>query len=168
MKNILFTVASVASLCALSTPAWAGGSSGSPGVGGEFQTSGLGGLSVNYDMGEFHVGGFLGYYDNEGDDNSIVELGARFYYHIHTTAMSDFGVGGSFGVGLFDNPAPADDTTALFIEPGFQIRAFVTSNVALSFTGGLSISASDSIGGAYDFALTSDFVGAGGVHYYFF
>ena len=57
-----------------------------------------------------------------------------------------------------------DSFTALLIEPGMQIRAFVASNVALSFTGGLTLGLADAEG----VALTAQPVGSAGVHYYFF
>jgi|JI10StandDraft_1071094.scaffolds.fasta_scaffold85924_3 hypothetical protein len=143
----------------------AGGSKGSLGVGGEQQISGLGGISANYDMGEFHVGGFLFFSDDGGEDDTDVGLGARFFYHVHSTAMADFGVGGSFGLGLVGDRAPGDNnTTLVFIEPGFQARAFVASNVALSFTGGLTIGTADAEG----MTVTAQPTGAAGFHYYFF
>ena len=162
-KNL--TVAMGLGLLALAAgTATAGGSKGSLGVGGEAQINGLlGGVSANYDMGEFHLGGFLYVADPAGDDNTDIGLGARFFYHVHSTAMADFGVGGS--VGLFFQGAPGDDDPmSVFIEPGFQIRAFVASNVALSFTGGLAIGAADAEG----LLLSAQPTGTAGVHYYFF
>jgi hypothetical protein len=141
--------------------AQAGGQPGSIGVGAEFQLSGLGGLSMNYDTGKFHVGGFIGLDDPEGDDNTEIEIGGRFYYHVASTAMSDFSIGGSLGILSAD--AGEDRDTDLFIEPCFQIRAFIVSNVALSFAGGFSIGAAD----ASDLVITGDVNGLAGVHYYF-
>ena len=64
-----------------------------------------------------------------------------------------------------DRSTVTDDSfTALLIEPGMQIRAFVASNVALSFTGGLTLGLADAEG----VALTAQPVGSAGVHYYFF
>jgi hypothetical protein len=139
----------------------AGGLAGSIGVGGEFQLSGLGGLSVNYDAGKFHAGGFLGFFDPEGADNTAFDIGGRFYFHIASTAMSDFSLGGSLGILTAD--AGGDRQTALFLEPGFQIRAFIASNVALSFTGGIVIGAAD----ASEVDITAQVSGAAGIHYYF-
>lgn len=163
MKKILFTAAS---LCALTAPALAGGSEGSLGVGAESQLSGLSGVSASYDMGQFHVGGFLGFTDDGGEDDTDVTLGGRFYYHLHSTAMADFSVGGSFGIGLIGDRTPGVDNSAtvVYIEPGFQIRAFITSNVALSFTGGISIGTGD----ADDQAFVAQTNALAGVHYYFF
>ena len=168
-----------AALFALALPsaALAGGQAGTVGVGVEAQVSGLGGPSVNYDAGKFHVGGFFGFLDPAGADNTFWELGARFYYHIHSTAMSDFGLGGGFG--LASIPAGArmnpNRDTDVFLEPGFQIRLFLASNVALSFTGSLVIGVVDASDVAIDGQLVGStalgglaFAGGAGIHYYFF
>ena len=165
MKTILSILAGAALLGAVGSPAFAGGSKGSIGVGAEEQLSGLGGISANYDMGEFHVGGFLAFFDGGEDDDTELALGGRFYYHVHSTAMSDFGVGGNLGIAsIGDGDPDMDNPTFVFIEPGFQIRAFIASNVALSFGGGISIGVADADG----FVLTGDVTGTAGVHYYFF
>jgi hypothetical protein len=153
--------------------AHAGGSEGSIGVGAEYGLTtvglgmgggaiGMGGASLNYDAGKFHVGGFLGIVDPEGTNNTDFALGARFYYHVHSTATTDFGIGGNLGMISIDTGP--DRNSLLFLEPGFQIRAFVATNVALSFTVGLAIGAVDAGG----FALTGQATGGAGVHYYFF
>ncbi len=175
MKNTTKLAALV--LMAMLGTANAGGSDGAIGVGAEYMLSsfsiggggttpgtsfGLGGPSLNYDAGKFHVGGFLSVLDPGGTNNTTVEFGGRFYYHVHSTAMTDFGVGGSIGVLNYD--AGRDRNTAMFIEPGFQIRVFLQSNVALSLTAGLAIGAADA-DGVY---LIGEAVGSGGLHYYFF
>lgn len=154
--------------------AHAGGSEGSIGVGAEYMiggsssvlSGGAGGASLNYDAGKFHVGGFLGISDGEGANNTDISVGGRFFYHVASTAMSDFSVGGSIGLVSIDTRGMpnADRQNLLFIEPGFQIRAFVATNVALSFTGGISIGAVDA-GGVL---LGAQPTGIAGVHYYFF
>jgi hypothetical protein len=158
MKNILLIATLVA---ASSGTALAGGLPGTIGVGAEFEISDLGGVSVNYDAGKFHLGGFLGFNDPAGDDNDVFEIGGRFFYHIASTAMSDFSLGG--GIGIQSANTAGDRVTNLFLEPGFQIRAFIVSNVALSFTGGISIGTVDADG----VQITGDFNGLAGVHYYF-
>lgn len=169
MKNKLMLVSGLAVLGLGAGTAFAGGSEGSLGIGAESQlnpvlgTFGLSGVSASYDMGQFHVGGFLGFTDDDGADNTNIGLGGRFYYHLHSTAMSDFSIGGSVGVGFLGAPGDADQTI-VFIEPGFQIRAFVASNVALSFSGGLVLGAADADG----LAILGDLTGGAGVHYYFF
>jgi hypothetical protein len=141
----------------------AGGQPNSVGVGAEFELSGVGGLSVNYDTGKFHVGGFLGFDDPAGASNETIDIGGRFFYHIASTPMSDFSIGGGLGLQSQNNPAPGGRNTLLFLEPSFQIRAFIASNVALSFTGGFSIGTVD----ASSVALTGGATGSAGVHYYF-
>lgn len=166
------------------SPAVAGGQEGNIGVGAEFGLNGLtGGISVNYDAGKFHTGGFVGMFDDGGNDDTDYTIGARFFYHLHSTAMSDFGVGGLFGYFSDDDGnGMTDRESVVFLEPSFQIRLFVASNVALSFNAGISIALIDGDG----FALgggglnTGVFGGLGagnqigivnasaGIHYYFF
>ena len=170
-------------VAAAAAPAVAGGQRGSIGVGAEYQLSGLGGASVNYDAGLFHVGGFLGFLDPPGAGNTAFAIGGRFFYHMHSTAMSDFGLGG--GLGLESVPRPGmmgmggGRGTFVYFEPSFQIRLFLAANVAFSFTGGLSIGTVDAsgvviagqgpAGGAFNFDLGSlALLGGAGVHYYFF
>jgi hypothetical protein len=164
--------------------AHAGGQEGSVGVGAEYQLSGLGGPSVNYDGGAFHAGGFFAFYDAKGSNNSIFELGGRFYYHLHSTAMSDFGLGGNIGIASVQRnalgPMATGSATLVYIEPGFQIRLFLASNVALSIAAGLMIGAADADQGLIDVAVSGQtltgntslsgigFTGGAGLHYYFF
>lgn len=144
----------------------AGGSEGTIGVGAEATLSGLGGMSLNYDAGTFHAGGFLSFADSEGDNNTDIGIGGRFFWHIHSTAQSDFSIGGNLGV-LFDNEDDGGDGTSntlLFLEPAVQLRAFISGNVALSATAGISVGLVDA-GGV---VLTGDLNGSAGLHYYFF
>lgn len=165
-------------LLALAGTATAGGQSDSLGVGAEGTIRGqAGGISANYDLGDFHVGGFLGFYDGGGNDDTDYTLGARFFYHLHSTAMSDFGLGGGFALYSDDGN---DRSSRMYFEPGFQIRLFLASNVALSFTAGISVGFVDAEGvvfagqgisgraGDADFGLGNLFTGAAGIHYYFF
>lgn len=168
MKTSMLTITLM--VAALGT-AHAGGQSGSIGVGVEDEINAeAGGLSVNYDAGKFHVGGFIGFHDhadNNPNNRSDFEVGGRFFFHVHSTAMADFGLGGGIGiasipVGGMGTPNTRD--THLYLEPSFQIRVFIASNVALSFTGGIVIGTLDAdrvdVGGQVD-ALA-------GIHYYFF
>jgi hypothetical protein len=165
MKKNLMLVSALAVFGLGAGTAFAGGSEGSLGVGAEFQLAGLGGMSGNFDMGQFHVGGFLGFQDGGGTDDTDVSLGGRFYFHVHSTAMSDFGVGGSVGLAFEgDGDENTDNPTLMFIEPGIQTRAFIASNVALSFTAGLTLGLIDANG----VAVTGQPTAAAGVHYYFF
>ena len=178
MKTSLFVGMAV---LALAARAEAGGSPNTVGVGAEFQLSGLGGASVNYDAGQFHLGGFLGFAD-DGNNNSDIEIGGRFFYHVASTAMSDFGVGGGLGLDSVKGPSGMGMTTRrtlVFVEPAFQIRVFIAANVAFSFTGGLTIGVADAQGyavtgqsvggGAFSVGGSGiGFLGGAGVHYYFF
>lgn len=159
-------------LATATTAASAGGQAGSLGVGAEAQLSGITGISVNYDAGRFHAGGVTRYYDPAGPNNSVFEIGGRFYYHLHSTAMADFSLGA--GIGLASVPATQDSRDEyVYLEPGFQIRMFIASNVALSFTGGLMLGLFDAAdeteaGLASGLDLAGQFNGIAGVHYYFF
>ncbi len=160
--------------------ALAGGQAGSLGVGVEAEVSGLGGPSVTYDAGKFHVGGFLGLDDPPGASNTFFEIGARFFYHVHSTAMSDFGLGGSFGLASVPVGGMGMNNTRntdVFLEPGFQIRLFLASNVALSFSGALVIGVVDAsdvaiagqqVGTSFNAIGGFGVTGGAGVHYYFF
>lgn len=169
------TLTLATALCLAATGnASAGGTEGTVGVGAEFALNGLtGGASVNYDAGKFHVGGFLGFSDGDGADNTNYTLGGRFFYHIASTAMSDFGIGGTLGLASIDDPM--ERTTLMFFEPSFQIRLFLASNVALSFNAGIVIGLVDADGiaiggGNFSTAATGGgggVTGTAGVHYYF-
>jgi hypothetical protein len=155
----------------LAGAAHAGGQAGSIGVGAEYQLSGVGGVSVVYDAGLFHLGGMLGFDDPAGADNTVFQLAGEFYYHVHHSAFADFGLGGSLGFSS-DPVAPmggmaATRHTNVYLEPGFQIRAFLSSNVALSATAGIVIGTVD----ASEVQITGQNVGAAGgvgIHYYFY
>jgi hypothetical protein len=148
--------------------AHAGGQEGSVGVGAEVQLSGISGVSVNYDAGAFHVGGLLGYGDDVFMQADYFAVGARFFYHVHSTAMSDFGIGGNLGIAsVRDLPDPDDRSSYVYLEPGIQIRLFLAANVALAFTGGVALGLNDADG----VTITGQGTGfnfGGGVHYYFF
>ncbi len=164
MKKTLLAAMIVFASFAFVGTARAGGQPNSIGVGAEFQLSGIGGLSINYDAGKFHAGGFFGYFDPRGPNNTTIDVGGRFFFHLASTATSDFSLGGSLGIQSINNPqGNANRDTNVFIEPSFQIRAFITSNVALSFTGGIEIGAAD----ASELNLSGNIVGEGGIHYYF-
>jgi len=170
MKHI--TTLAVTVMLATAGTADAGGQEGTIGVGAEFgiaailDGASIGGASLNYDAGMFHVGGFIGFADPEGADNSAYSIGGRFFYHVHSMASSDFGIGGQLGILSVPNGAPPEDdrATLMYIEPGVQVRAFLATNVALSFNVGLVIGAIDTSGLGVG-GLPS---GSAGFHYYFF
>lgn len=169
MRNLKVSLAAVAAVAALTGTASAGGSPNTFGIGAEamFANSGddIGGISANYDFGDFHLGGFLGVDDPAGANNTRLELGVRFYYHLHASAMADFGVGGTLAYANTPVGGASDEKNdEVYLAPGMQLRAFIASNVALSFTAGISLGLGDADGVSLDGRLT----GGAGVHYYFF
>lgn len=143
----------------------AGGSKGTIGIGAEVQLSGEGGMSLNYDAGDFHAGGYLFFDDDSGPENTDVGLGGRFFWHVHTSPMSDFSIGGNLGL-RFDNEGPDDSATLMYLEPAVQIRAFIAGNVALSATSGIVVGLADADGEGV--GLTGQVNALAGIHYYFF
>jgi hypothetical protein len=119
---------------------------------------------MSYDAGTFHAGGFLSFEDEDGDDNSQLGFGGRFFWHIHSSPMSDFSIGGNLGI-LMADEGPDESATVVFLEPAVQIRAFIAGNVALSATSGIVIGVSDAEGQA---ALRGQINATAGIHYYFF
>lgn len=164
MKSInKFIVAIIVFISIYSSPAVAGGSNGSIGVGTESQLSTVSGISMNYDAGRFHAGWLLGFSDLPGSKNSILQLGGRLFWHAGSSSDSDFSIGGQVG---YDrrNDSIGNPIDSLFIEPGFQIRAFISNNVALSFSGGIVIGTADADG----LSISGQLTAGAGVHYYFF
>ena len=158
------------SIIAVPTVAMAGGQASTLGIGAEYllgsagDAGGLGGLSASYDTGKLHVGGYVQLTDSAGTDNTSFGLGGRFYYHVASRINSDFGIGGGLGFLNVQVPGPTDTLNLIVLEPGFQIRTFLTDNVAVSFNAGISIGLGDADG----FSLTGNTVGGAGLHYYFF
>ena len=148
--------------------AYAGGKDGSVGVGAEAGiNTGLGGFSLNFDAGKFHVGGFLNFQNGPADNDADYSLGARFFFHVHSTAVTDFSIGGNLGfISIDDRGIPlAERNTFMVLEPAVQIRAFIASNVALSFTAGISFAVTDP---NTSIDITGQVNAVAGVHYYFF
>ena len=86
-------------IAAASRVASAGGQPGSIGVGAEFQLNG-----TRRRVGELRRRRVprrrLPWLPRSATvaDNTCSSIGGRFYYHVHSTAMSDFGLGGSLGI----------------------------------------------------------------------
>lgn len=166
MKKIM-TCASLAAMLLLGAgTASAGGRAGTFGVGAEALLSGDGGLSLNYDTGTFHAGGFLSFDDEAGDENTDIGFGGRLFWHLHSTDFSDFSIGGNLGVMLDNEPGDDNSSSLIYLEPAVQIRAFIASNVALSFTAGIWVGLGDADGA--HLGSQGQVTGAAGVHYYFF
>jgi hypothetical protein len=156
----------IAALClaAAAPAARAQGSEGvGLGVGVESSLTGISGPAVVYQAPNFHVHGILGLFDTDG--RTQIDLAGRFFWKLHSTAASDFGLGGGLGIRNIDND-PGESDTQLHLELGAQIRAFVTANVALGATLGLGF---DNGEGDDDLTLLDgQLVGAIGLTYFFF
>jgi hypothetical protein len=166
MRKIL-TSSFVLAILLAAAPAFAGGSKGSIGVGADLPLAGgvLPEVAVDFDAGAFHVGGGLGIQNPAGPNNTDVDVSGHFYFHVASTAMADFGVGGDILFqSLGNGPGNNGTTTNFYLEPGAQIRAFIASNVALSLTFGMSIGVGDSS----DFFFGARPEGEAGFRYYFF
>jgi hypothetical protein len=110
--------------------------SGGLGVGATAFVSGLAGPEVVYDFGAWHLDGMIGFqstpFPNPNSDRAtIFQFGVGGWYHLHIGENSDFSVGGAFGLVNVSPPGPANSTTGFEFEPGVQVRAFITPNVAL-------------------------------------
>jgi hypothetical protein len=107
---------------------------GGLGVGGTMFVSGLAGPEVVYDFGAWHLDGMVAFdsrpFGVNNDRTTTVQFGVGGWYHLHMGESSDFSVGGAFGLANV-SPPQGDGATAFEFEPGVQIRAFITPNVAL-------------------------------------
>jgi hypothetical protein len=109
---------------------------GGLGVGATAFLSGLAGPEVVYDFGLWHIEGMLGFQsvptgpNGNGNRATAFDFGVGGWYHLHLGEMSDFSLGAAFGL-LTVSPPVGASATAFEFEPGAQIRAFITPNVAL-------------------------------------
>jgi hypothetical protein len=122
-----------------------------PLTGGFFPT----GLFV-YDTAMFHIEGLFGFTSQPAapgaDRVSVWEFGAGGWYHFHKGTNSDFSLGGVIAINY--TSAPGGSATLTALEPGAQVRAFLTPNVALHARAGLAILLGDSApGGGANFYL---------------
>jgi hypothetical protein len=144
------------------------------GVGATFTLSGLGVFGPSgqfvYDTSMFHIEGLFGFFSREvggaGDRGTDFVFGAGGWYHFHRGASSDFSLGGALTVSTQSNPG-GNSTTVTAFEPGAQIRAFITPNVALSARVGLAFQFGDTAGGGTDIQLLGQAQAAFGVTYFF-
>ncbi|HTR53130.1 MAG TPA: hypothetical protein VMJ10_20685 [Kofleriaceae bacterium] len=165
------TMMIAAILLTAAATAHAGGQAGSFGLGAEADLSGVAGIAGSYDAGKFHATALFGLATDAGGTNaSEVDIAGLFFYHLHQTALADFGLGGGLDIASVPQMAAmggTNRTTNVYLEPAFQIRLFVASNVALSFTSGINIGLSNGTNTVVIGQGTS-LQGGAGVTYYFF
>jgi hypothetical protein len=107
------------------------------------------GINGVFDAGIWHAEATLRL--SNLDNTSRIDLGGHGWYHLHTGASSDFSVGGGLSLARVDPEGNRPDgssnaSSIIGIDLGFQIRAFVTSNVAVAATGGLQVLTGDGDG----------------------
>ena len=142
---------------------------GNLGIGIADTLGGPTGINGVFDAGPWHAEATLGL--ASANSTSRIELAGHGWFHLHSGASSDFSVGGGLSLDRVDPPGdkPAaagggsNAQTTVGIDLGFQIRAFVTSNVAVAATGGLQVLTGDGDG----FVIGGQPVGAFSLTYFF-
>jgi hypothetical protein len=146
------------------------GSGAGIGVGVAESLSGVTTGQFVYDQAIWHLEGLLAFSSTSNgggaDRSTTVGFGAGGWYHLHRGSASDFSVGGALIVATASNPG-GNSTTITAFEPGAQIRAFITPNVALAARVGLIFEFGDTQGGGTDIFLTGQPNAAFGVTYFF-
>lgn len=137
------------------------------GVGVHAMLAGPVGPSIVYNGGRFHIEGILAFSD--ADDASRMALAGRGWFHVHESPNASLSVGGGLGFVNSEGPDPAFptmtvDSSVIVFEGGAQLRFFVTRNVALSASLGLSILAGD----ADQISIGGQLTGGLGVTYFIF
>ena len=157
------TLLAIVTLSVLAAPAAAQESTRTGvGVGAEALLLTPPGAAVSYDAASWRLDGMLGFYENTGGDQILI--GARVLFPLHTSDGADFSLGG--GLGIINREAGGgDNETDIHLEGDAQIRAFITSNVAVITTLGVAVAVTD---GDDPFVVTGDLLGSVGVLYYFY
>jgi hypothetical protein len=185
MKRTILSLSFAAfTVAAAAVPAWAQGSEGTVpppaasasygsagggagiGVGGVLWLGGLSGAQVVYDQAMWHLEGTLGFINASqgGSSSTTFNIGAAGWYHLARGASSDFSLGGGFGFQNVSPPGNVPSTHQFFVEPGAEVRVFLTPNVALSARVGLMLSFGD---GPTTIQLTGQTTTAFGFTYFF-
>jgi hypothetical protein len=121
-----------------------------------------------YDTSMFHIEALFGFGSAEvngmGDRGTEWIFGAGGWYHFHRGASSDFSLGALIAIDTTSGPGPSTTITAF--EPGAQVRAFVTPNVAAFGRVGLAFLFGDT-GSGTNFGLGGQPTGSFGFTYFF-
>jgi hypothetical protein len=125
------------------------------------------GPSFVYNGGRFHIEAILAYEDVDGGGNTLA-LAGRGWFHVHESPGATLSVGGGLGIvnSEVDTGVGTTDFSLTVIEAGAQIRFFVTRNVALSASLGLSILSGDNDADA--FMISGQLTGGLGMTYFIF
>jgi hypothetical protein len=141
------------------------------GVGAAVTLTGLGafgpGAQFVCDASIFHVEALFGFNSREvggGERGTIYAFGVGGWYHLHRGASSDFSVGALIGIDTTSGPGASQTVTAF--EPGAQVRAFVTPNVAAFARVGLAFLFGDT-GNGTNVGLGGQATGGFGFTYFF-
>ena len=127
--------------------------------------SGPVGPSFVYNGGRFHIEGILGYM-NIDDGPSTLAIGGRGWFHVHESPGAALSLGGGVGIVNMedDTGGVSNDISVTIIEAGAQVRFFMTRNVALSASMGLTIFSGD-----FDaMTLSGQLTGGLGLTYFIF
>jgi hypothetical protein len=122
--------------------------------------AGLTGLNLVFDGGPWHADATAAL---AGNGSSQASLGAHGWFHVREGAMSDFSVGGGISWYRINPDGPPEGESVVGIDIGFQIRAFVTANVAVGARAGLFVRTGDDD----SFFLGGEPVGAFSFTYFF-
>lgn len=147
---------------------------GGLGIGATAFLSGLVGPEVVYDFGAWHLAGTLGFTstptgpNGNGDRATVFDFGVGGWYHLHLGENSDFSLGGAFAL-VNVSPPMGNSATGFEFEPGIQVRAFITPNVALHAGTGIVFAFGDETGVALNkqIALVGQVTADFGFTYYF-
>ena len=146
-----------------------GGDGAGIGVGAALTLTGVPTGQFVYDQAIWHLEGLFAFSSTStmggGDRGTQISFGAGGWYHLHRGSASDFSLGGALIVATASQGGGSATVTAF--EPGAQIRAFVTPNVALHARVGLAFLFGDTAGGGTDLFLNGQSTGAFGVTYFF-
>jgi hypothetical protein len=148
----------------------AGGNATGLGLGATAFLGGLGaqGPEVTYDFGMFHLGGLLAFDRRDrgpmGASETALLFGVSGWYHLHMGASSDF----SLGAGLaYAHDTAGNGASAISLEPGAMVRAFVTPNVAVHARMGVVFAFDNAQPIAEHLALTAQIFSGFGFTYFF-
>ena len=146
---------------------------GGLGVGATAFVSGMSGPEVVYDFGAWHLDGMIGFQstptgpNGTGDRATLFQFGVGGWYHLHLGENSDFSVGGAFAL-INASPPVGNSATGFEFEPGVQVRAFITPNVALHAGTGFVFAFGDQTGPLQkQIALVGQVTADFGFTYYF-